>query len=158
MSTRAAAFFTSFLVLCLLPAIFTQANTQTIYVHDSATGANNGSSWTNAYTDLQSALGAASAGDEIWVASGIYKPTATTSRSATFQLSNGVAIYGGFDGTETMLSDRDWTMNICILSGDIGSIGVDTDNSYHVVTGSYTNSTAILDGFRVVDGRANLLP
>ncbi len=158
MSTRAAAFFTLFLVLCLLPAIFTPANAQTIYVHDSATGANNGSSWTNAYTDLQSALGAASAGDEIWVASGIYRPTTTTSRSATFQLSNGVSVYGGFGGTETLLSERDWAMNVCILSGDIGSIGVDSDNSYHVVMGSYTNSTAILDGFKVVDGRADFFP
>ena len=158
MSRSAANVIASILVLCLMLVTSGAVNAQTIYVHDSATGANNGSSWTNAYTDLQSALGAASAGDEIWVASGIYKPTATTSRSATFQLSNGVAVYGGFDGTETMLGERDWAMNICILSGDIGSAGVDTDNSYHVVTGSYTNSTAILDGFKIVDGRADLLP
>lgn len=58
------------------------------YVNDDATGANTGASWTNAYTSLQSAL--ADTCTEIWVAAGTYKPTTGTSRTATFQLENGV--------------------------------------------------------------------
>ena len=132
------------------------AQAQTIrYVDADATGANDGTSWTSAFTDLQTALTAAASGDELWVAEGTYTPTAGTDREATFQLINGVALYGGFDGTETSRDERDWTLHKAILSGDIGTIGVGTDNSYHVMTGSDTDATAILDGFTITAAYAN---
>jgi hypothetical protein len=120
-----------------------------------ATGANNGTSWTDAFTDLQNALAAAVSGDEIWVAAGTYKPTVGTDRYASFTLRNGVTIYGGFSGTETNLSQRNWLLNLTTLSGDIGTVGDNADNSYHVVVGSGTDATAVIDGFTVRDGRAN---
>ena len=43
------------------------------YVNAQATGANNGQNWANAFSALQAAMQAAQAGDEIWVAQGIYK-------------------------------------------------------------------------------------
>jgi hypothetical protein len=67
-------------------------------------------------------------------------------------LMNGVALYGGFTGTETMLSERDWVAHVTILSGDIGAVADITDNSCHVVTGSGTDSTAVIDGFTVTKG------
>jgi hypothetical protein len=84
---------------------------------------------------------------------GIYTPSATTipgdPRSATFQLKSGVAIYGGFAGNETTLSQRDWNVHPTILSGDIdnndktnpqgvvtNTTGIVVHNSYHVVKGS----------------------
>jgi len=126
-----------------------------LYVNSTATGQNNGSSWTNAYTDLQSALVAASSGNEIWVAAGTYKPTTETDRTISFALKNGVAVYGGFAGTESLRAQRDFATNVTVLSGDIGTAGVNTDNSYHVVIGSNTNSATILDGFTISGGNAD---
>jgi hypothetical protein len=126
------------------------------YVDGSAAGANSGTSWADAYTDLQSAL-ADTGCSEVWVASGTYYPTSGTSRTATFQLKNGVALYGGFSGAETVRDQRnpDPATNNTVLSGDIGTPGVTGDNSYHIVTGSGTDNTAGLDGFTVTAGNAS---
>ncbi|MCB9336498.1 MAG: right-handed parallel beta-helix repeat-containing protein [Lewinellaceae bacterium] len=127
------------------------------YVNESATGANNGTSWVDAYTDLQDALSKNCPNiTEIWVAAGTYKPTSGTDRGASFVMRNNVAIYGGFAGGETMLSQRDWTTNVTTLSGEIGAAGI-ADNSYHVIfndNNGLTNS-AILDGFTISGGNAN---
>ncbi|MFN8474962.1 MAG: choice-of-anchor Q domain-containing protein [Anaerolineae bacterium] len=133
-----------------------------IYVNASVSGGlGDGSSWLNAYTTLTAALAGvpttpANACAEIWVAAGTYKPTTDTNPYATFQLQNNVAVYGGFAGTETtsQFSLRNWRTNVTILSGDIGTANNSSDNSYHVVTGSGTNSSAILDGFKITAGNA----
>ena len=125
------------------------------YVAWNASGANNGSSWGDAYINLQSALAAAVSGDEIWVAAGTYKPTSGTDRTVSFTLKNGVAVYGGFAGTETLRTQRNPTANATILSGDIGVVNVNSDNSYHVITSIEVNDGATLDGFIVTGGNAN---
>jgi hypothetical protein len=128
------------------------------YVKKDATGANDGTSWTNGFSDLQLALAAASSGDEIWVATGVYKPTSGTDRSVSFVLKNGVAVYGGFAGTEILRDQRDLVLNPTILSGDIGVVNDSSDNSYHVVVGSNTDNTTVLDNFLITGGNANAYP
>jgi parallel beta-helix repeat protein len=123
-----------------------------IHVKADATGAMDGHSWADAFTDLQAGLAAAEWGDEIWVARGTYKPTSGTLRTASFVLQAGVALYGGFAGTEAERSQRDWEANATKLSGDIGTAGSATDNSYHVVVGAYLT---VLDGFTITGGNAN---
>jgi hypothetical protein len=143
------------------------------YVDKEATGgANNGSSWGDAYTDLQTALGSVTAGDEIWVATGVYTPGVSVNDS--FNLPPGVALYGGFVATETMRSQRNFTTNLTILSGDIGGDDTDTDgnniaedtgdiqnnNSIHVVYvdgtgGTVITGSTILDGFTITAGQAD---
>jgi hypothetical protein len=49
---------------------------------------------------------------------GTYKHTATADRTISFALKNGVGVYGGFAGTETMRSQRNPATNVTILSGD----------------------------------------
>jgi parallel beta-helix repeat protein len=129
----------------------------TVYVDSIAPGStHDGSSWADAYTDLQKALSAAVSGQTIEVAQGTYYPTAGTDQTATFQLIDGVAIQGGFAGYGQSNPDA---QNVAayptILSGDIGTVGVNSDNSYHVVTGSGTDSSAILDGFAITGGNAD---
>jgi len=123
------------------------------------TGNNDGSSWANAYGGgyiaLQYALQNDSTCTQIWVAKGYYYPTDGNDRTTTFQLKNGVTIYGGFAGTETSLSQRDPLTNKTYLMGNINDLSIQTDNVFHVVTGSNTNSTAILDGFNISAGYAN---
>lgn len=116
-------------------------------------------SWETA-CELRYALSFAVSGDEIWVRQGSYRPGEPGSRSATFQLKSGVALYGGFAGVETRRSQRDWIAYPCLLSGDL--LGDDlpnfvnrSDNAYHVVTGSGADATAILDGFVISGGYAN---
>lgn len=132
----------------------------TIFVNGGlGTGLNNGTSWADAYSGVDAvsvAVTASIAGDEIWVAAGTYKPTTTATRTISHGLKNGVSVYGGFNGTEALLSQRDYTANVTILSGDIGVAGNVTDNSHHVVNAAGTNATAVLDGFRVTDGNANV--
>jgi predicted outer membrane repeat protein len=126
------------------------------YVDYYASGANNGSSWPDAYkavVGLKMALENPNC-TEIWVADGVYIPGAT--RGSAFQLKNGVAIYGGFAGGETAREQRDPSANVTILSGNVDlNPSTDTGNAYHVVTASGTGSTAVLDGFTITDGYAD---
>ncbi len=127
------------------------------YVDFSAAGTDDGSSWENAYHNPQDAFAAAEPGEEIWVAAGIYTPG--SNRDDSFVLKHGVAVYGGFNGTENFRYQRNWRANTTVLSGEIGSPSIKTDNIYHVVqTASiYVNpldETAILDGFTISGGYA----
>ena len=120
---------------------------QTIYVDASSTGANNGSSWEDAFTSLHEALSVTNAKGEFWVAQGTYYPTADNSRTISFELSQ-TQLYGGFNGTETELDERDPINNKTILSGDIGTEDDDSDNSYQIIV---INGSTKLDGFTIAD-------
>jgi len=149
---------------------------RTVYVDIDAAGANDGSSWRDAYKYLQDALMMASVGDDIRVAQGIYKPDQfvlsdrpSLGRVETFQIKSGVAIRGGYAGAGAADPNaRDIDAYKTILSGDLNGNDVDVanpedllghparaENSYHVVTGSGTDATAVLDGFTITGGYAN---
>lgn len=133
----------------------TTLNATIIYVNVNATGTNNGSNWTNAYTDLQVGIASTFPGDTIWVAQGAYKPTATTTRSISFALPDAVKIFGGFNGTETNISQQNYSSYVTMLSGDIGATGNSSDNSYHVITTPSVSNATLLDGFKIISGNAN---
>jgi hypothetical protein len=121
-----------------------------VFVKSDAQGANNGTSWTNAFTNLDSAIRKTSSG-QIWVAAGTYTPSVNLLyyNYPAFNLNKNIALYGGFKGDETSLSNRNIDSNPTILSGDIGVAGNDLDNTPTVIaiTGSKIDSTCILDGF-----------
>jgi hypothetical protein len=131
-----------------------------LYVDRDATGANDGTSWSDAFTDLQDALTVAanpgSGVGQVWVGAGTYVPDrGTGDRTATFALPSNVALFGGFAGGETGLAQRDPATNETVLSGDIGVAGAPQDNTFHVVTASGTGILTLLDGFTVTGGHAN---
>ena len=140
-----------------------------IYVDANATGANDGSSWENAYKFLQDALADADSAFkpvEIRVAQGIYKPDqgeyqTPGNRTATFRLINGVIIKGGYAGFgEFDPNACNITLYETILSGDLKrddgpNFANNSENSLHIVTGSDTNETAVLDGFTIMAGNAD---
>jgi hypothetical protein len=145
-----------------------QAANQILYVNKAASGANTGTSWSNAFNDLQAAFAAAQATDQIWVAQGVYYPTSDPSnRAASFELKNGVALYGGFVGGESQLSERDWKLNPTILSGDIdqndihvsgivtSTTGITGINSYTVLKATDVDANTVIDGFVVTAGQAD---
>ncbi|WP_345246363.1 choice-of-anchor Q domain-containing protein, partial [Nibrella saemangeumensis] len=148
------------LPLCLLLSLAVAASAQVRYVKPTSSGTGDGTSWANATANLQGAINSLTAtGGEVWVAAGTYKPTTSTDRTISFSMRNNVRIYGGFAGTETSRTQRPainlTTPSSSTLSGDIGALGNNTDNSYHIIANSGLNNTAILDGFVVKSGNAN---
>ncbi len=130
-----------------------------IYVDIDATGNNDGSTWADAYVDLQDALAAALPDDEIWVAAGTYVPGTDTLDN--FELVEGVRLFGGFAGTETSEGERDPATNVTILSGD--PLGNDvpgdslsrTDNVFHVLLAdTFITNATIVDGFTITGGNS----
>lgn len=126
---------------------------QIIYVASDAIGSNNGTSWEDAYTDLQIAITNSSSNDTIWVKSGVYKPN-TTGRENSYSLKPNLVVLGGFSGNELKSEERDFIANKTVVSGDIGEEGVSTDNLYHVFSLSNCGGAKI-DGFYIQDGYAN---
>lgn len=128
-----------------------------VYVDADATGAGDGTSWADAYTSLSDAIAAAPAGEQIWIADGTYTPPAESS----FFIDKSLALVGGFNGTETMMDERDPAANVVILSGDVA--GDDspfdyntnkTDNALHVVqVDSLITEGVIFDGLSIIRGR-----
>jgi predicted outer membrane repeat protein len=150
-----------------------------LFVDADASGNNDGSSWVDAFTDLQAALASAESGQcsevsEIWLAAGRYYPVTPVDlsnvpfadREISFQLVTGIALYGGFAGGETSRDQRDWEANPTILSGDIDRNDTNNDgnaiaetwndiqgsNSIQLVIGA---DNATLDGLTITAGNAD---
>jgi predicted outer membrane repeat protein len=145
-----------------------------LHVDVNAAQGGDGASWSRAFNNLQDALAVASQNSEIWVADGTYYPDVgggqvDNDRLASFTLVDGVSVYGGFNGTETDLNQRDPETNITILSGDITQDDANSDgnniledrldanglNSYHIVNGSGVDTSTVFSGFTVTAGQAN---
>ena len=137
--------FTARCALLQICMLFTSvAGGRIVYVDGDATGANDGSSWVNAFVHLQNALAIAQSGDEIRVAQGRYRPdqglpprpgrpqtrggssgpvievAAVGSPLEVFSLKSGVALLGGFAGPGAIDPNaRDTQRYETVLSGDL---------------------------------------
>lgn len=148
-----------------------EAITTTYYVAITGTGLNPTVDWSGAFTNVQDALVVAVEPSEIWVAKGVYYPDVGSGQindsvTATFLMTDGVSIFGGFTFGDSDINDRDWENNLTVLSGDVDGDDTHTDgvvltttdivdfNAYHVVTAIGVSSTAKLDGFTITAGQA----
>lgn len=165
---------TNLLIVMLLTAVLSGVcAAQTIrFVNIDAAPDGDGMSWETVYTNVFEALDDAAVNDvdQIWVAQGTYTPDRGQGDIFdNFQLVNGVDVYGGFDGTETQLDQRDPGKNETTLSGDfngddviqfpIGEIPGDLpiflnyeDNARLVVFGIDLTEVTIFNGFTVSGG------
>jgi hypothetical protein len=138
---------------------------QVKYVRTPING--NGSTWSNAFFDLRSALTANTCNDlfDVYVAKGTaaYKPSITGDVNTSFNIPTGMSIYGGFAGDEKSINQRNLALihstNKTTLSGDLN--GNDTpfnfttnrgDNSIFPV--KITGNNVVFDGFTVSGGGA----
>lgn len=135
-----------------------------LYVDLNQTGPADGLDWQHAYPDLQFALLEARVTPgitEIWVAGGTYLTDASPfycngDRGSIFQISGDtmLALYGGFAGTETMLSQRVPGANPTILDGNIGDPNSKTDNSFGVLAVIDSSEQIVVDGFTIQNAYA----
>ena len=116
-----------------------------VYVDVDASGSNDGSSWADAFSSIASAISAADPGEAIWVAEGTYAESITMSIETV--------LYGGFDGTETAFSQRDWTEHVAAI--DASTAGDGGTAAYHVVD---MEDYARLNGFTLTGGDASADP
>ena len=140
-----------------------------------------GQCWGNAFDNLQDALAIATAGDNIWLADGVYYPDVgqaqvDNSPDHSFDLSGDISVLGGFSGNEIYASQRNANTNLVVLSADIddndvniddNNITEDTDdvvglNAYHVFTLSgddnLIDSLTVTAGYAYLDNRGEADP
>jgi hypothetical protein len=132
---------------CQYPGGLPEPTGSIIHVDRSATGTADGSSWANAFTTIQTAIDAAAAGDEIWVAEGTYNEPRTGNGSVIVNKS--VFLYGGFDGTETLRSERNPDPENTIIDGSTARGGL---AAYTVLRVLVDAVDATIDGFTITGG------
>lgn len=123
-------------LLLALPSI----NAAIFHVYKNSPNPGNGLTWNSAFTDMNSCIAAASIGDSIWVGAGVYFI------SDPLKLKSGMKIYGGFNGTESLLAERNFVSNKSVLWG----------SNSKILYFENTDSTTLVDGFSLVHGTTNL--
>ncbi len=154
------------LFIILSFAVFCGSYATRHYVNWIAPGNNDGTTWFDAFISIKTAINAASAGDTIFVAGGLY-PASSGDKNQYIRLKQGVVIYGSFVGDEDpitpdVINARDYENNASLMLGDLylnDASGSTDENTYHVVVAKGTasesiDSATLLDGFFIYGGNA----
>ncbi|QEC44428.1 choice-of-anchor Q domain-containing protein [Pseudobacter ginsenosidimutans] len=137
------------LVACMIAVPSSAQNIR--YVKPVSSGSGDGSSWLNASSDIQAMINISASGDEIWVATGTYKPNRRSDNANTITPGNihnafvpkpGLKLYGGFSGNETTIAQRNAAnLNSSILSGDYNDNDVVTGEGGFLSMSGFTENT-----------------
>ena len=139
-------------LLTLIAVLTLNSTAAQIRVKQGATGAGDGSSWADAYTTIQAAITASTAGDEVWIAAGVY----VYPKGTQVVVDKNLSIYGGFAGVSEAetVATRDYDENQTILSGD------SNDNAvwiHHVPDfENFTETTTTTTLPLIVNNKANI--
>ena len=126
-----------------------------IYVKADAIGNNDGTTWSNAYSNLNDALASAVATSQyygetpdVWVAAGVYFGDTSNGTAQAFRIQQGVNVYGGFVGNESSIDARpqNEVASLSILDGQ--NVQNVLRQSYHFDEGTET----VWDGFVIRNG------
>ena len=143
------------------------AEARRFYVSQNGAGNKDGTNWENALGEAEfgKKLRFAGDGDVFWVAKGAYRPSMEGDPEVSFDVREGVKLYGGFSGKEGTLEERDWQKNATVLTGDLdldddrdgNGVTVSADrihgtNSNTVVTSRGCTAATVLDGFTICGG------
>lgn len=135
----------------LAMVICAAANAAVWYVDgNNISGVEDGTTWATALTEIQAGIDAAfdDGGGEVWVAQGVYDEERANDDGSLI-MKEGVHLYGGFAGMETLADQREWETYVTTIDGSSARAG---EVAYHVVVGA---DNATLDGFTITGGNAN---
>jgi hypothetical protein len=134
-----------------------------VFVNKASTAATpDGLSWATAYPTLQIALDmAVERAHEVWVAKGVYDekrstfPNGDANPNGCLEMQSGVDVYGGFAGTETERTQRNWTANQTVIDGSQAVHNPEQRPAYGPAKGVVVGAdNTILDGFVIRGGAA----
>ncbi|MEM9079438.1 MAG: choice-of-anchor Q domain-containing protein [Verrucomicrobiota bacterium] len=132
-----------------------------VYVDPTATGLNNGSSWSDAYNNLTEAIAFSGNNAEIHIAEGIYYPDEfqggiNNNENEHFQIFDKQTLIGGFPSGGSTLSQRRPDLYQTILSGDLEQNDVPGSlvgtNAFAVVKNRSGAGTITLEGLIIQGG------
>jgi hypothetical protein len=129
-----------------------------VYVDKNAAAHADGRSWTTAFRNIPDAFRRVHADtliNEVWIANGLYPVTYSESRDSSLFLQKKMAVYGGFEGSETDVSQRNIPLHPTVLSGNIGDTLLANDNVYHVIYIDSVSDSIVIDGITITGGNAN---
>lgn len=133
-----------FLVIPLIALTSESSYALVVYVDQGAPPGGSGAAWETALRSIQAGIDAvASTTGEVWVREGTYPEG--------LSLKDGVAVYGGFSGSETSREERDFAVHLTRIDAATAEGGSPAD---HAVIIAEVNDTR-LDGFTITGGHAD---
>ena len=127
-------------IIFVFAAMANVGMTETYYVKTDGSDSNDGLSWSNAFSTITEAISHCSSGDDVWIAQGTYK------EGGIINIPLNVAVYGGFEGNENDLSDRDIDHFQTIIDGENSYRCIDNYGSVdglYIMNGNYYTNAGI---------------
>ena len=142
MRSQTVCYFFAIILVCLIVPL-PKAFAAIWYVDGTKSLSGDGANWGNAFVSIQEAISNENVqeDDEVWVIASTYFI------STDIMVNKAIGIYGGFTGSESVRSQRDWSQNQTIIDGQslvdhCINISADATIDGFTVTGGYSNGGA----------------